>query len=47
MSISHWGFFPGFWVAVHPSYQSLHHYALGAGIAVWQPCEIETMGQWQ
>jgi hypothetical protein len=41
MSISHWGFFPGYWQVGEPLVPRL-----GLSYAVWEPCDIETMVQW-
>jgi hypothetical protein len=40
MSISHWGFFPGYWVA--KSYVD----GYGASYAAWQPCDFDELMQW-
>jgi hypothetical protein len=39
MSISHWGFFPGYWIAAQPTYSSCVR--LGSVLAEWKPCHFD------
>jgi hypothetical protein len=48
MSISHWGFFPGYWIAVmnNGPDAALWTVRAGAGRAAWLPCSFEEAAEW-
>ena len=48
MSISHWGFFPGVWIAcVNQPYTTGWGRQGGSVHAEWLPCPLEELVQWR